>query len=58
MALTNKDIPLEQFAHKPEKLLAKINNAQAAVPGGTATRHLRDAAGSGKNREKKDERTD
>ncbi|MGZ9223819.1 MAG: ketopantoate reductase family protein, partial [Anaerolineales bacterium] len=24
MALTNKEIPLEEFAHKPEKLLAKI----------------------------------
>ncbi|MBN2117707.1 MAG: 2-dehydropantoate 2-reductase [Anaerolineales bacterium] len=25
-ALTNKEIPLEEFAHKPEKLLAKIQN--------------------------------
>jgi 2-dehydropantoate 2-reductase len=33
MALTNKEIPLEEFAHKPEKLLAKIHFAQAAVPG-------------------------
>jgi 2-dehydropantoate 2-reductase len=24
MALTNKEIPMEEFAHKPEKLLAKI----------------------------------
>ncbi|HEY9528862.1 MAG TPA: ketopantoate reductase C-terminal domain-containing protein, partial [Anaerolineales bacterium] len=24
LALTNKHIPLEEFAHKPEKLLAKI----------------------------------
>ena len=32
LALTNKEIPLEEFAHKPEKLLAKINSAQAAVP--------------------------
>ena len=24
VALTNKDIPLEEFAHQPEKLLAKI----------------------------------
>src|SRR5215216_4279777 len=24
LALTNKDIPLEEFAHKPEKLLAKL----------------------------------
>ena len=31
LALTNKEIPLEEFAHKPEKLLAKINSAQAAV---------------------------
>ena len=30
LALTNKDIPLEEFAHKPEKLLAKINSAQAS----------------------------
>jgi 2-dehydropantoate 2-reductase len=34
MALTNKKIPLEEFARKPEKLLAKIHSAQAAVPGG------------------------
>jgi 2-dehydropantoate 2-reductase len=26
LALTNKEIPLEEFARKPEKLLAKINN--------------------------------
>ncbi len=26
LALTNKEIPLEEFAHKPEKLLAKITN--------------------------------
>jgi 2-dehydropantoate 2-reductase len=26
VALTNKQIPLEEFAHKPEKLLLKINN--------------------------------
>jgi 2-dehydropantoate 2-reductase len=26
VALTNKEIPLEEFAHKPEKLLAKIQN--------------------------------
>jgi 2-dehydropantoate 2-reductase len=25
LALTNKDIPLEEFAHKPEKLLSKFN---------------------------------
>ena len=24
LALTNKEIPLEAFAHKPEKLLAKL----------------------------------
>jgi hypothetical protein len=24
LALTNKQIPLEEFAHKPEKLLAKL----------------------------------
>lgn len=32
MALTNKEIPLEEFAHKPEKLLAKIDFAQTAAP--------------------------
>ena len=32
LALTNKELPLEEFAHKPEKLLAKVNVAQAAVP--------------------------
>ena len=26
VALTNKEIPLEEFAHQPEKLLAKIEN--------------------------------
>jgi 2-dehydropantoate 2-reductase len=31
VALTNKEIPLEEFAHKPEKLLTRINFAQAAV---------------------------
>ena len=31
LALTNKEIPLEEFAHRPEKLLAKINSAPAAV---------------------------
>jgi 2-dehydropantoate 2-reductase len=25
LALTNKEVPLEEFAHKPEKLLGKIN---------------------------------
>jgi hypothetical protein len=30
MALTKKEIPLEEFAHKPEKLLLKINSVQAA----------------------------
>jgi 2-dehydropantoate 2-reductase len=30
LALTNKELPLEEFAHKPEKLLAKVNVAQAA----------------------------
>ncbi len=34
LALTNKEIPLEEFAHKPEMLLAKITYAQTAVPGG------------------------
>ena len=34
LALTNKEIPLEEFAHKPERLLAKITYAQTAVPGG------------------------
>jgi 2-dehydropantoate 2-reductase len=33
-ALTKNEIPLEEFAHKPEKLLARINHAQAAVAGG------------------------
>ncbi len=27
VALTNKEIPLEEFAHKPEKLVAKIQNS-------------------------------
>jgi 2-dehydropantoate 2-reductase len=27
VAMTNKEIPLEEFAHKPEKLLAKISRA-------------------------------
>jgi len=31
LALTNREIPVEEFAHKPEKLLAKFNHAQAAV---------------------------
>lgn len=34
MALTKKEIPLEEFSHKPEKLLAKIRVAQTAIPGG------------------------
>jgi 2-dehydropantoate 2-reductase len=33
VALTNKEIPLEEFAHKPENLLSKIDLAQPAVPG-------------------------
>jgi len=37
LALTNKEIPLEEFAHQPEKLLAKIHSAQAAVLGGRGT---------------------
>lgn len=28
LALTNKEIPLSEFAHKPEKLLLRINSAQ------------------------------
>ena len=36
VALTNKEIPLEEFAHKPEKLLSKVDFAQAAVRGGDA----------------------
>ena len=32
LALTTKEIPLGEFAHKPEKLLAEINSAQIAVP--------------------------
>jgi 2-dehydropantoate 2-reductase len=31
LALTNKEIPLEEFAHKPKKLLAKITYAQTAL---------------------------
>jgi 2-dehydropantoate 2-reductase len=31
IALTTREIPLEEFAHKPEKLLSKIHSAQAAV---------------------------
>ena len=34
LSLTKKEIPLEEFAHQPEKLLLKINSAQAAVPAG------------------------
>ena len=34
MALTKKEISLEEFSHKPEKLLAKIRVAQTAGPGG------------------------
>ncbi len=37
VALTNKEIPLEEFAHRPENLLSKIYLAQAAVPGKDAT---------------------
>lgn len=33
VALTNKEIPLEEFAHKPENLLSRIDLAQNAVPG-------------------------
>ncbi len=38
VALTNKEIPLEEFAHKPEKLLSKVDfaQAQAAARGGDA----------------------
>lgn len=38
LGLTNKEIPLEEFAHKPEKLLSRINSAQAAVPAGDDSR--------------------
>ncbi len=31
VALTNQEIPLDEFAHKPEKLLEKINSARAAA---------------------------
>jgi 2-dehydropantoate 2-reductase len=31
IALTTKEIPLEEFAHKPEKLLSKIDFAQSVV---------------------------
>jgi 2-dehydropantoate 2-reductase len=31
VALTKGELPLEEFAHKPEKLLATVNAAQAAV---------------------------
>jgi 2-dehydropantoate 2-reductase len=34
LAMTNKEIAIEEFAHQPEKLLSKINSARAAVPGG------------------------
>src|SRR5215216_2236985 len=37
MALTRKEISPEEFAHKREKLLAKIHSAQAAVLGGRGT---------------------
>ena len=37
VALTNKEIPLEEFAHKPEKLLSRIDRARAAVFGRDAT---------------------
>jgi 2-dehydropantoate 2-reductase len=37
VALTKREIPLEEFAHRPEKLLEKIDFAQAAVPGEDAT---------------------
>jgi 2-dehydropantoate 2-reductase len=33
VALTNKEIPLEEFAHKPESLLSRIDLTQNAVPG-------------------------
>jgi hypothetical protein len=26
VALTNKEVPQEEFAHRPEKLLAKVKN--------------------------------
>jgi 2-dehydropantoate 2-reductase len=29
LALTNKEIPLDEFAHKPEKLLSKISNLKS-----------------------------
>ena len=38
MALTNKEIPIGEFAHNPQKLLAKINVARAAIPGERAPR--------------------
>ena len=37
LALTNKEIPLEEFAHRPEKLMTKVNSARAAVGGRDAT---------------------
>jgi 2-dehydropantoate 2-reductase len=37
IALTRKEISLEEFAHKPEKLLAKYNLAQAVLSGGPDT---------------------
>ena len=36
LALTNKEISLEEFAHKPERLLRKIKKTEAA-PGGADT---------------------
>ena len=44
LALTNKELLLEEFAHKPEKLLAKVNVAQAAVPRAASPRDGGDAA--------------
>jgi 2-dehydropantoate 2-reductase len=34
LSLTNKEVLLEEYAHKPDKLLARISIAQAAVLGG------------------------
>jgi 2-dehydropantoate 2-reductase len=34
MALTNKDIPLEEFARQPEKLLLKVNVEPGTIASG------------------------
>ena len=31
LALTNKEIPLEEFAHKPEKLMSKVEGQRSGT---------------------------